>query len=845
MGTSSRNRGLALVYAATIFVSAFLLFQIQPMISKAILPWFGGTPAVWTICLLFFQSLLFAGYAYAHFTNHWLRPWKQAVLHILVIIAALALLHVLPTASEQPSGDTDPTRAILTILLITIGLPYFVLSATGPLLQAWFTHSFPGRIPYRLYALSNVGSLLALLSYPFLFERQLDLTWQTRLWSAGFIAFAFLCAFAAWRVWRMDANDSVPVGQAVPDSPRHRRGLAHLAESSEQNVPVPLSDMTKPSLSHYLLWLLLPAFGSLVLIATTNHISTDVAVVPLLWVVPLALYLLTFIIAFDRPVWYWPILTAIFTLVAIYPTSAIYKNNNVGWLKLYDCGMTGRCVHMAADLVHNLTNDDADDSAPNASTGPQVHIGFRTALLVNFAAMFGICMLCHGQLARLKPLTRYLTAYYLMIAAGGAIGGIAVSIVAPHVFKTILEWSISIFVAAIAAIGVILSAVVNRAVDPDLKWDPEAAGDHPLLRSPRSKRGLSPSGSPSRFWARLLLAGIVVPIAFYMLDMTEFLFSQHKNAVYQSRNFFGALTIRDENPTIPATRQLMLLNGTTLHGSQFTLPERRGQPTSYYGPKSGVGLVIGYFRANRPPGGIRIGDVGLGAGTLAAYAMKFDHITFYEINPTVIDISTSGKWFTFVSDARARGAHCDIILGDARLSLQRELSAMPTARRGHADRDNSLAAPSAGHRTLGSSSLQASIGDHKLLPYHILVLDAFSGDAVPTHLLTREAMNIYLPHLANEANMGVDGALLIHVSNRYLDLERVARGAADYIGFHAIKIASGEDEAQSVNSADWIVLTRNRALLAYLKPYATKPSSADKPPVLWTDAHSSLFEILR
>src|SRR5829696_3590882 len=214
MSETARNRGLALVYAATIFTSAFLLFQIQPMISKAILPWFGGTPAVWTVCLLFFQSLLFAGYAYAHFTNAWLRPGQQAVLHILVLAAALVLLyfmHAVPGAHLQPRGDADPTTAILTILAVTIGLPYVVLSATGPLIQAWFARSFPGRTPYRLYALSNVGSLLALLSYPFLFERKFDLTSQASLWSAGFIAFAALCAYAAWRVRKTPAARAVPV----------------------------------------------------------------------------------------------------------------------------------------------------------------------------------------------------------------------------------------------------------------------------------------------------------------------------------------------------------------------------------------------------------------------------------------------------------------------------------------------------------------------------------------------------------------------------------------------------------------------------------------------------------
>src|SRR4051794_10123887 len=233
--TTERSRGLAFVYAATIFVSAFLLFQIQPMISKAILPWFGGTPAVWTICLLFFQSLLFAGYAYAHFTNHSLAPRQQAGVHILVIIIALALLGVLPGENLKPTGEADPTRAILTILAITIGLPYFVLSAPGPLLQAWFARSFPGRAPYRLYALSNIGSLLALLTFPFIFERHLDLVWQSRLWTAGFILFGLLCAYAAWRVWRLDPS---PSGRGQGEGALEPQAVAGVEVPVEQDARV-------------------------------------------------------------------------------------------------------------------------------------------------------------------------------------------------------------------------------------------------------------------------------------------------------------------------------------------------------------------------------------------------------------------------------------------------------------------------------------------------------------------------------------------------------------------------------------------------------------------------------
>lgn len=768
---------LALVYAGTIFVSAFLLFQIQPMISKAILPWFGGTPAVWTVCLLFFQSLLFAGYAYAHFTNAWLRPAQQAILHILMIIAALAFvawLRVVPDSNWQPRGDADPTLSILTILAATIGIPYLILSATGPLLQAWFARSFPGRTPYRLYALSNVGSLLALLSYPFLFERVFDLSGQARLWSFGFIAFALLCALAAWRVRKTS------VGQ---DNPPQLESVAGI----EPHTYVAPVDTAEPKAGHLLMWLLLPAFASVVLMATTNHISTDVAVVPLLWIVPLALYLLTFIIAFDRPSWYWPTTIAALTLLAIYPTSLLYNNNNVGTIKLYKCGMTGTCIKTAVDLVHTTPILETDESP---GEGPSVKVGFRTALFVNFAAMFCICLLCHGQLARLKPDTRYLTAYYLMMSAGGALGGIAVSLIAPHVFHDIVEWKVSIFIAALAASGIILSAVVTRAVAPSTSDTPR-------------------DGDPS-FLPRVLLFALLIPFALMFLDLSQYLFSSRKGIVYQSRNFFGALTIKETPTENHTSDELVLLNGTTIHGTQFVTGDRRGMPTSYYATSSGIGRVLNYFHANRPPGGVRIGDVGLGAGTLAAYALKLDSIRFYEINPTVIDISTSGKWFTYISDCRQRGANCDIKLGDARLSLQNE----------------------AGDRK-------------KELPYHVLVLDAFSGDAVPTHLLTAEAMDIYLPRIASEANMGVDGALLIHVSNRYLDLDRVARGAAEHIGFEALQIRSPGNDAQSINSADWVVLTKNKDLIEKLRPVSAKPSADDKPPVLWTDAHSSLFEILR
>jgi hypothetical protein len=380
--------------------------------------------------------------------------------------------------------------------------------------------------------------------------------------------------------------------------------------------------------------------------------------------------------------------------------------------------------------------------------------------------------------------------------------------VAPHVFNAIIEWNVSIFAAAIGAIGIVLFELVNRAIDPESVAGLVEAGDVTSAPGSQTPATDESTAHSSKVWWWLLLFATLVPAAFIMLDLIAFLYSPQKDVIYRSRNFFGALTIRERNQDDPQKHEIVLLNGSTIHGSQFKAPERRGQPTTYYATTSGVGLVLNYFHRNRPPGGVRIGDVGLGAGTLAAYGLKLDTITFYEINPTVLDIATTGEYFTYLPDARARGANCDIRMGDARLTIQREAADNP-------------------------------------LPYHVLVLDAFSGDAVPTHLLTKEAMDIYRPRIATEESMGVEGALLIHVSNRYLDLYRVARGAGEYLKFDVVEIRNRGNDAQAINTSDWVVLTRNKDLLATLLPHADQSAPRDKPPVLWTDAHSSLFEILR
>ncbi len=354
-------------------LSAFLLFQVQPVISKFILPWFGGSPGVWTTCMVFFQIVLFAGYAYAHVLTKF-RPRTQALVHSGLMLAALVFLPIAPGDGWKPAGDEDPAGRILLLLLGTVGLPYFILSSTSPLAQVWFTRALPGRSPWRLYALSNIGSLVALLSYPFFFEPRLEVTAQTWLWSGAFVIFALLSTTLAWKV----------------------QGKGETAEAATAESP---KSEIAPKWWHRVLWVALPALASVMLLATTNHVCQDVAVVPFMWVAPLSLYLLTFIICFEHERWYVRWVWALLAVVVIFITAGEAK--------------FGGEVDLTPDFI--------------------AEIGWC------FGSMFLACMICHGELARLKPGTSRLTEFYLMMSAGGALGGMLVSLAAPRVFDTFME----------------------------------------------------------------------------------------------------------------------------------------------------------------------------------------------------------------------------------------------------------------------------------------------------------------------------------------------------------------------------------------------------------------------
>ena len=761
------------VYATTIFVSAFLLFQVQPIISKAILPWFGGSPAVWTTAMLFFQTLLFAGYAYAHFSREVFSPKVARAVHVgLLILAAVAVCwSILPSQTQKPPDSNDPSGRILLLLGMTVALPYFVLSATGPLVQAWFSGSFPGRSPYRLYSLSNAGSLLALLTYPVLIEPTLKLSGQAICWEVGFGVFAILCGLLALRSKSAGDSNAAPPPATPDDGNPYRAPLAATSPTAEPAAVVALlvpeaangnavhAADECPSLFRIAAWLLLPAFASLMLLATTNHACQDVAVIPFLWVVPLAIYLLTFIICFDHPRWYWP------------------RSFGVAALVILFCEM-----FYAVKVGEN--RGKYDDKLLD--------------VLMSFAALFVLCMLCHGELVRIKPHPRRLTMFYLLIAAGGALGGLFVSLVAPHVFTGYTEWNLGWIGGNVLAAGIILGTVDNGL----------------LRRYP---------------W---LIGPALVVVGILLASRLE-LFKPDNSSLAKERNFYGVLrvynTFADNENDVPVRE---LVNGGILHGEQLLDSDRRTEPTSYYAPKSGVGRAISFYSDRRralspatepveqvrrdglPPAGfpttqpaeegVRVGAIGLGAGTLAAYARLNDIYTFYEINPQVPPITD--KFFTFLSDARQRmgkgHGRLEIVMGDARLSLERELKESGTRK------------------------------------FDVLAVDAFSGDAIPVHLLTREAGDIYAAQLAR------GGTLAIHISNRYLDLEPVVRGLAEHLKLQVLVIHSDIDSSNGISASDWMLLSDNPRLLASLGPTAEKQHDPH-PSLLWTDDYSNLFRIFK
>ncbi len=700
-----------LVYALTIFTGAFLLFQVQPLIGKYILPWFGGGPGVWTTCMLFFQVLLLGGYAYAYFTSRWLKPRSQAIVHFALLLAALATLPIIPADSWKPGGGGNPTLQILALLAVCLGLPYFVLSSTGPLMQHWFSRTNPGVSPYRLYALSNFGSLLALISYPFYFETQFTRKAQAALWAWGLAAYAIGCGFCALKLWRTKGAES-------------RGSSDEWGKSEIRNPPFQTLD-PRPSTLDRLLWLLLPACASVLLLATTNKVCQDVAVIPLLWVLPLALYLLSFIICFDNPRWYSRFPFALALIAA----------------------MAGICWALFKSI--------------EASAFSQIGI--------YCGGLFVCCMVCHGELYRLKPDPRHLTGFYLTIAAGGALGGLFVAVIAPLIFTDYFELHLGLLLCGLLFL---LVCARDRSAGSDKGW-------RRLFGKVQQRRRLTCVSLS----AGLVALGVALGLQTHQLAGAR---------VYRSRNFYGVLTIFKQHDNERNLDYLVLWHGRTMHGMQFLDPQQAGWPTLYYSEKSGVGLALHAL----PAGQRRIGLVGLGVGTLAAYAQAGDYVHIYEINPEVLELATSR--FTYLSNCPAK---VENTLGDARLSLERE----PPQ------------------------------------DFDLLALDAFNSDAIPVHLLTKEAFVVYERHLKP------NGIIAVHVSNKSVNLEPVVINLARHFNYKVATIdcAPPADKPWILGSV-WMLLSRSGEIVnSPAIRLAARPADADLASIpLWTDDFASLFQIL-
>lgn len=692
-----------ILYALTILVSAFLLFQVQPVIAKIILPWFGGSAAVWTTCLLFFQMVLLLGYMYSHAVIRYLKPRAQMLLHASLLVVSVLALPIYPNASWKPSGaDAEPTLQILRLLAVTIGLPYFLLSTTGPLLQAWYTRRFHGAMPYRLYALSNTGSMFALLSYPVLFEPSFTTHQQSGMWSWSYGLFVALCAFTAYKSNQAGAGRLQQPDAGQPDA----------------EATVAPEAATPPSGKTYLMWLLLPAVASVLLLAITNHLSQNVAAIPFLWVLPLSIYLLTFILCFEGDGW--------------------YRRNP--YLQLLAVALGSMAYAVSVDMTSNLP--------------------IKVMIPLFAMGLFTCCMVCHGELVRLKPDPKYLTYFYLMMSAGGALGGLLVGLLAPHFLNALYEMPVSL-VACAALVCYVLRQ------DVELRW--------------------------VRRWPGVVVTGVL------MLALAGFVGWQIRQMVSGSRvlvrNFYGGLKVKDSGVKGSLEETRTLTHGTINHGEEYLHIARRHLPTTYYGPKTGIGLAI---RDKQQAGAIRIGVIGLGTGTTAAYGRLGDYIRYYEINPLVLELAK--KEFFFLADCKAQ---LDVAMGDARLSLEQEL------KDGHPQN------------------------------FDVLAVDAFSSDSIPVHLLTKEAMDLYFRHLRP------DGILAVHISNRYLNLQPVLEGEVRATQKIARVVDTEDDDTQDVFGATWVLITSPATGFKGEALSNSAPLDSQKTVRLWTDDYSNLFKILK
>ena len=700
---------------ATILVSAFLLFEVQPIISKIILPWFGGSPMVWSTCLLFFQSLLLVGYAYTHILIKQTVP-IQVACHLCLLIFTLAFLPIIPENQWRPTDVSIPTFYILKLLTVHVGLPYILLSSTAPLVQAWYSQVYDNRSPYRLYAVSNVSSMVALLSYPFIIEPAIDTSTQGMYWSLAF--FGFTCIVGCLCYQRLIIYNSSPQKKKSEQRPEIKGNVTGQG----------LSD--NPKVLQYAAWLLLPALASTMLMAITNHISQDIAAIPFLWVLPLSLYLLSFIICFDSSRWYNRTVFSCLTSISLLLISLFHIKK----INFFDL------VQIKIKLTELSYN-----------------IAFEASLY--FSTLFFICMLCHGELINLKPPAKYLTSFYLSISTGGAIGGVFVALICPIVFTSYVEINIGLTLAyALSLYILILQATRVKTKHKKLAY--------------------------------------FITVFFFTISAFIIYQGQFNNVrpkpIYETRNFYGGLRVVEFDRRLPSRHRKVLLHGRIKHGLQLLQPEKQQTPTTYFTADSGLGVAMKYYDYQGPQ---HVGIMGLGAGTVATYGQKGDRYRFYELDPDVLNIAT--HYFSFLKKSKA---DVNVVLGDARLSME-------------------------------SESPQN---------FDIIVMDAFTGDAPPVHLLTVEAFDVYLKHLKP------NGILALNISNRHIDMGPLIAKIGNLNNMKGVEIVNSGTNNIYESSSTWVLLTRDRQFInhpAVIKA-GKKGRTVFKDIRVWTDQYSNLFELL-
>jgi hypothetical protein len=730
--TRRGDRGLVVLFTAATFASATLLFLVQPMVAKVLLPELGGSAAVWNTASVFFQAVLLAGYAFAHVSLRTLGPRRQPWLQLVVIAAGLAVLPIaLPDGWRAPITGS-PIGWTLLVLAAMVGLPFFVLSTVSPTLQRWFsTTDHPDADdPYFLYAAGNVGSLLALLGYPLLIEPRVDLDDQAAWWAVGYAAFGVLamgCAIAARRRTRFEATTAT-AGMVVTGRP-------------------PLSWRTR------LRWIGFAAVPSALMLGVTRHISSEVAAMPLLWVIPLALYLGTFVVAFGKR-----------------PDRAVAISSRA--LKLL-------VVPLALSMYGLLSS-------------------LAFSLLLNLGVFAAAAMVAHGRLSQERPAPERLTDFYLMLSVGGVVGGATAALLAPVAFTSILEYP----VVVIASLALLPAAAFDGGA-PSRKR--AALVGASVLATAIGAVVVRSSGTQQALQAAMLVAALGAALA-YVLTRTPKGFAAALGVVlgvgvlipansttYQERTFYGVHRVYVDQAN---GDRHVLLNGSTVHGMEYPSGDHAGKPTTYYHPTGPIGR---WFAAHEDDGPRRVGVIGLGAGALAWYGREGDRMDFYEIDPSVVEIAERPDLFTFVDDS---AAEIDVHVGDGRLL----------------------------------------VADSSMPPADALVIDAFSGDSIPAHLLTTEAVELYLDAIAD------DGALVFHISNRFFDFTPVVARLAEESGLVAYQSAdepTPEEEAQGKLGSTWVVVARTAddAGIADEPAWERLDAPADAP--LWTDQRSDLLSILR